>query len=66
MKREKNLQDLADRLSTELYSCTISYAHKKKICAKCRKPKGKFKDEMGQAGWETSALCQVCQDRFLE
>lgn len=66
MKREKNLQDLADNLSAKLFGgLSLSEAHKKGICVKCKKPKGEFDDEMSRAEWEISGLCGICQDKIF-
>lgn len=66
MKREKNLQDLADTLAAEVSGGSLSGAHEKKICVQCKKPAGKFRDELGRAGYELDGLCQSCQDEFFD
>lgn len=65
MKREKNLQDLADRLSTEVFGGSLSEAHKKGICVQCKKTADKFKDELSLAEYKISGLCGICQDKIF-
>ena len=62
MKRDKNLQDLADTLSTEAFGGSLSEAHKNGTCVDCKKKVGEFKDELSRAEWEISGRGICCQD----
>ena len=65
MKRDKNLQDLADTLSIKVFGGSLSEAHKNGTCVQCKKKVGEFKDELSRAEWEISGLCSACQDLFF-
>lgn len=62
MKRTKNLQDLADTLSIEVFGGSLSEAHKNGTCVQCKKKVGEFKDELNRAKYEISGLGICCQD----
>jgi len=65
MARTKNLQDLEDTLSKEVFGGSLTEAHKKETCVQCKGPAGNFKDEPSRAEYEISGLCQERQDALF-
>lgn len=54
-----------DILYKEKYGISLSEAHKKQICIKCRKPITSEKlDEETKLDYEIEGLCLVCQNRL--
>lgn len=65
MKRTKNLQDLADTLSIEVFGGSLSEAHKNGTCVQCKKKVSEFKDELSLAEYKIPGLCGTCQDKIF-
>ena len=38
---------------------------KKKICPMCKKPIGKFRDNLSEKEYTISGMCQECQDKIF-
>ncbi len=64
MERTKELQELLDKMSRELYGSTIAEAQEKSICIVCKREvkEGDFKDKESKAEYGINAMCQACQD----
>lgn len=61
--KENTLERVVDALSLKLHGMTLSKAHKKRICLRCRKRIPNSDDMEIKIDYEISGLCKECQER---
>lgn len=60
------VQRLLDIFSQPEYSIRYRSAKSTHTCLICNNPARVFRDEWAKLQYEVSALCQRCQDKYLE
>jgi len=54
-----------ESLLTQIAGISRQEAARTMVCACCKKPLGKFRDELSQREWAISGMCQKCQDEVF-
>lgn len=61
MTKTKAMEEFLDEMSIQLFGKSRTEALKERICVRCKKQVGEFSNEISQAEYLISGLCQDCQ-----
>lgn len=62
MERDPTLQAMLDQLAVATGNLPQAEAAKQRVCARCKKPVGEFRDEVSAREYQITGFCQGCQD----
>jgi hypothetical protein len=65
MTEYRNLQDLIDTYTRDMYGTSRETCKKTQLCVKCKKDATVFKDQISEKEYNLSGWCQDCQDFFF-
>ncbi|MBN1624981.1 MAG: hypothetical protein JW944_00540 [Deltaproteobacteria bacterium] len=61
----EKLQKLIDVISGNSYHANYAIAKSTTTCIICGKPSRVFRDRSARLEYDISAMCQLCQDKYL-